>query len=516
MNRAARISITLILCAVLFCAALLIFHYMPDDAYIGFRYARNAAHGEGLVFNEGERVEGYTNFLWVVILAAAGRAGLPIVATARFLSLVFAAGAIAAASAAAAAGVRSSTGGTPGAARGAAFSTAVILCASTPLAAWALSGTEIPLYTLLLACAILLILAHRRPVAVFGVLALLALVRPDGAVFYPLAAVLLIWRGERPSSVAAAGLLAGAALVAPWVIWKLSYYGNILPNTFYAKTGPVGLLLANGIAYTAGFAAWQAWAPAAAVIACRQRPGLFAVPLSFILVHWAVVTVLGGDWMPMYRLLVPTIPAAAIIAGTFAGAGCPGGSRRRAAAIALTAVFAAAAAAPGAAQYGTLRRERVIVGAFAQVGRTLGAMLPAGTVIGCGSTGAVGFYSGLPIVDILGLTEPEIAHGGKIASRQPGHLKSLGSHVLDRGPDLLLLGNIQIHRGIRAEDRSRIKPQEQDIVLDPRFDASYRYVNLPLGQGFYLSCYRLAGAAAIPASPPGGGPAEPPAPVPPR
>ena len=43
--------------------------YTLDDAFISFRYARNFAEGHGIVFNPGERVEGYTNFLWVVILA---------------------------------------------------------------------------------------------------------------------------------------------------------------------------------------------------------------------------------------------------------------------------------------------------------------------------------------------------------------------------------------------------------------------------------------------------------------
>ena len=41
--------------------------FVQDDAFITYRYARNLARGEGLVFNPGERVEGYTNFLWTVM-----------------------------------------------------------------------------------------------------------------------------------------------------------------------------------------------------------------------------------------------------------------------------------------------------------------------------------------------------------------------------------------------------------------------------------------------------------------
>ena len=45
---------------------------IAEDAYITFRFARNVAEGHGFVWNPGEPpVEGFTNFLWVVISAAA-------------------------------------------------------------------------------------------------------------------------------------------------------------------------------------------------------------------------------------------------------------------------------------------------------------------------------------------------------------------------------------------------------------------------------------------------------------
>src|SRR5438477_12672763 len=40
-----------------------------DDAYISFRYGKNLMNGYGLVYNKGEYVEGYTNFLWTIIMA---------------------------------------------------------------------------------------------------------------------------------------------------------------------------------------------------------------------------------------------------------------------------------------------------------------------------------------------------------------------------------------------------------------------------------------------------------------
>ena len=49
-----------------------------DDAYISFRYAVNLANGFGLTYNPGQLVEGYSNFLWVILLSAAAWLGLPL------------------------------------------------------------------------------------------------------------------------------------------------------------------------------------------------------------------------------------------------------------------------------------------------------------------------------------------------------------------------------------------------------------------------------------------------------
>ncbi len=43
--------------------------WVGDDAFISYRYAQNLVQGQGLVFNPGERVEGYTNFLWTLLIA---------------------------------------------------------------------------------------------------------------------------------------------------------------------------------------------------------------------------------------------------------------------------------------------------------------------------------------------------------------------------------------------------------------------------------------------------------------
>ena len=44
--------------------------WLADDSFISFRYAKNLVDGLGLVYNAGEYVEGYTNLLWTLMMAA--------------------------------------------------------------------------------------------------------------------------------------------------------------------------------------------------------------------------------------------------------------------------------------------------------------------------------------------------------------------------------------------------------------------------------------------------------------
>ena len=72
--------------------------WVCDDIFITFRYVDQLLAGRGVVFNPGERVEGYTHFLWLIVLAALRRFGLdpamlgrylPIAAFAAVLAVLF-------------------------------------------------------------------------------------------------------------------------------------------------------------------------------------------------------------------------------------------------------------------------------------------------------------------------------------------------------------------------------------------------------------------------------------------
>ena len=194
--RAAAWSHRLLLAAALGTGLALAWQvlWLCDDAFISFRYARNFAEGHGLVFNEGEWVEGYTNFLWTFLLGSIGRLGFDIPLAGLVGNLLCFALALVAVAAA----VRRAVPG-PAAIPFAALA----LAASRPFHTFASSGLETMPAAMLLAGAILAT-TWRRGAALAGVaLTGAVLMRPDMALLYgcmglALAGEDLIWRKDRP------------------------------------------------------------------------------------------------------------------------------------------------------------------------------------------------------------------------------------------------------------------------------------------------------------------------------
>lgn len=490
MRRGTRILILSLATLAVFAGGLSAFHYMPDDTFITLRYARNVLRGEGFVFNPGERVEGYTNFLWLLIVVVAGKLGFPLIASARALSLAFSLGTLVLAGIAARRGVEPH-GERPGWREAVAvILPSAMLAASPPFLVWSYSGSELPLFTFLLLAGYMLLSAGKRPGGALAVFALLGLVRPEGMLSFAIAFLILVARGPRRRTVAALGIGIAAVFYAPYFAWKWSYFHALLPNTFYAKTGPAGLMIENGARYVAGFALSYGYLFAAGVLLLRaagREIESLSLPLLFTGITAIQVLLLGGDWMPHYRLLLPVLPFVALAASR----GIVALAARDARASALAIVLVLLAAAPGAVGREMFTIERTTVGAFAHLGRRLREILPEETSIGCGSTGAIGYYTDMRIVDILGLTERFIARHGAVVATQPGHLKTDGAYVIEKRPDLLLLGNIRIHRGTRGRELMRLKIQEEEIAKQPAFEDDYEFVNIPLGSGFYLSCFKL-------------------------
>ena len=241
--------------------------YVTDDTYIHLQFARNLAQGYGFAFEEGRQVYGFTSPLWVMLLGAAERLGLPGLPAARVLGLFFTFASIAGVHALSKEWMRD---------RRFVWTATIAWALDAWLLRWTYSGMETSLAVSVVVWAFVLhARAREGRGSVFAALAgaaLLAVVRPEG-----LALAFLVWidlsffpvpRGEanrvpspfpsplpsrrpelagedrgpsRPGGsrrvrAALVGLVPVAAIVGPWFVYAGSTFGQILPTSIAAKS----------------------------------------------------------------------------------------------------------------------------------------------------------------------------------------------------------------------------------------------------------------------------------------
>ncbi len=283
-----------------------------DDAYFTYSFAKNLALGHGPVYSHGERVEGYSNFLWMVLVA------LPLVATrgeyaqtaARVMGVPF----LVLLGWSLYRLVRRCAG-SPVAAVAALW----LLAFDTDLATAWLMGLETVAYTALVITSLtLFVLAadtpRWRPWPVW-VAAAAALTRIDGFLVFGfvLAAELLrtVRDGQpRPLRRLAKRCLPPIAVYLAWFAWRWSYYGLPLPTTYYAKALLPVALPHRGLEYVTDElrGSWlAAGLPAAAWLLARRRAAA-AWLAAFAVPYLAYVVRVGGDWMPYGRFVIPVAP----------------------------------------------------------------------------------------------------------------------------------------------------------------------------------------------------------------
>lgn len=314
----AHPSRTLLAAALLVFAghAALLADWVVDDAGISFAYARNLAHGAGLVAQPGaEPVEGFSNPLWTLLIATLMRAGaFHPVWTPKLLSSFLVAVAFA---------CIACTAPARGAGAWLVAAAPLLLALNTSFVVWTTSGLENALLAALAAASVRVATrfgSARKAPAIAGVVAgLLALTRPDGAVYGAvLLALLLVLGGVgggrrlRPLLEMAA---TAAAVAGPYLLFRRLYYGDWLPNSYYAKVqdellerDPLRVLAPLADA-TGVLAPWLAAASAAALLRAALRRSPEDRPLCVLAAHLAaaafVYVWLPPDWMGEHRFATP-------------------------------------------------------------------------------------------------------------------------------------------------------------------------------------------------------------------
>lgn len=501
---------TVLILSVAAAAAILLharaWTFVCDDAYISFRYAVNLAEHGALEYNVGERVEGYTNFLWVIVLALGTAVGIAPEALAPWLTQL---GALAAAAAVVAL-VRALRGRT-GAWEAVDLVPAILLAAAPEFVVWAHGGLET-------SCAAALALAAMAATAsgrwrAAGVLTALAgLTRIDAAL--PVGVFVGAWtighvvtgRRERlPGRWAAAeALLWAAGPLLAHALFRLVYYGEWLPNTWEVKRHGALLRDTYGVWYLAAWAQGLklAWASPLLALVRGRHLAVLLPALAVLAYAWSV----GGDFMAYSRfLVVPTALVAGLVGWLIAEAAERWFARR--AGIVAVAAAVALAAGLGVGSRGRLIKDREMrsgwiegrwegvtaMDRFARervhVGRWLREHVPANTRISVGAAGALPYASRLPAFDVYGLVDawPRQVEVRPQTRARPGHqLQAPLAVVLAKEPRLLChVGYVGAKRPSPASAQSRgfgrnyvwacvepgpvADPREPDGVLDVGF-----------------------------------------------
>ncbi|MGL4279408.1 MAG: hypothetical protein ACRCS0_03495 [Albidovulum sp.] len=218
--------------------------HFPDDAYISFRFAEHVARGLGIVWNEsGPPTEGSTSFLQTMLSALGFRLGLGPHAIAAVLSTVSVAALIVVV-------YRIFVHLTGGFGLAAALAVALFV-SGVNFAIHANSGMETIMSVPLLAGSFLAALSllgapDLRKAVVLALVNFLCLwCRPDAAPFLAGQGVVLFIAsvaGGKPGLLRPALLsyVILGAMGTVFLIWKYSYFGYLLPNSFYVKaTAPM-------------------------------------------------------------------------------------------------------------------------------------------------------------------------------------------------------------------------------------------------------------------------------------
>jgi hypothetical protein len=441
-----------------------------DDAYISFRYAENLVAGNGLVYNVGERVEGYTNFLWTLLIAASIKAGIGAPLAGRWLGVAASLGAIILTACIARRYANEYLG----------VVAAAMLAANGNFLVEAAQGLETALFVLIVTAAAWrageeYAAPARKPFS--AILLILAfLTRPDGALVF--LAVLPFYAATARANPRRFALWLGtfALAAAAYEGWRLAYYGSFFPNTFYAKVRPEGETLRYGLKYTVTFL--LRFTPFLLLLPLAAKPRKVFYPwVALVAVFVAYVIIVGGDMKPTGRFYQPIIPlvlvavAAALYDLENAARWVP-----RWTLAALAGALVATSLLQFIAGFDFARQYREPQKLHVAAGKWLRENAPPGATLATTAAGIIPYYSGLYTVDMLGLTDPYVARHGKRTYTLPGHGLSATDYILDKKPTYVLIyerlfaPNPSSFGQIISETRW---PAARDLVTSPRFQSEY-------------------------------------------
>lgn len=280
--------------------AVVFYGFIFDDLYISCRYALNLINGNGLVFNYGERVEGYTNFLWTMISSLFVKLPLDPSIPLKFISILFGFFSVVLTILIAKRHWNN---------RNKTFFIMLLMLTSPYFVIWTQPGMETSLFTFFGVLSLFFLIKNNLSLSLFSALSA-TLTRPEGIIFFAAIVISVIFnRGKKGIKYLIQMSILPLILLFIYHIWRITYYGDIFPNTYYVKLSgglmrinalsnmiPIGLLL-GGTFYFLFF-----------VFTNRKKNILntFSLTVSWLFLIYAVTGT--PDFFTTFRLFTPAMP----------------------------------------------------------------------------------------------------------------------------------------------------------------------------------------------------------------
>lgn len=440
--------------------------WLGDDAMISMRYARQFAMGNGLVWNPGERVEGYTNFLWTLYMALVHLLPVPLSRTSLVVMLTN----IALAAATVPALIRFTR------ALGGSMIVAALVVAGFVLNRnemyWATAGFETALLTLLFVTAAYHVVEesqNQSPTLLTALaIAAVALVRADALLLSGLLYALWLLPNLRQQRVwiyAALSLL----MIGASIVFRYLYYGDWLPNTAYLKTANWDNRYESGLRYLLGFVAqYGVVIGFAAVGACLTKRAANRYWLLAVAAFALYVVYAGGDVFEEFRFFLPVIPV--LVALAFVGIDHLRRSNMLKVGLGVLCLMSLPLVIPGYRQLLTPREAEI---SNLEIALRLRDQTPPDSRIADTWAGVVPYFSERYAVDLLGKSDRYIAHLKPFpGAMAPGHNKFDYTYSLT------------IHQPDYVVSFFSLPPDEEFLRRNSQGDAAFR------GQLYFNDTFR--------------------------
>ncbi len=467
-----REKIILLLIIAIFVIHATGMNFTQDDAFISYRYVKNFINGHGLVFNPGERVEGYTNFLWIILLSIFAKFGLDIIVVSKILGV--------------ASGCvtlfllykisemflqkRKRSTGSTGDWFFALFPS-LLLASNSAFAYWNISGLEAGFFVMAVLLSVYFYFTSQRLMIISS--ALCSLIRPEGVLVFAILILHKFLFKKDNLKNCLSYILGFALLLLPFAVFKILYYGDLLPNPFYAKTGFSFEYIESGLEYLWLFLRHYAlWGilyllPILFYKSLDEKQKLF---LLFTYIYTFYVILIGGDVLMVHRFFLPVLPFLYLFyAFSIEKLFLMLKKRYLAILLSVSLIFLLSAVTllvPHEWISGTRKGEKAFVEKMKFWGESLNAFYGSNFTIAASTIGALSYYLDAKVIDMLGLTD-------KYISRHPETVPGMVSSWKERKFNTQYLLSLDPDFILFSTGAKPSAPAERALFLNSKFRENY-------------------------------------------